>query len=183
MHRIKVKKVKNKFGGLFFTGKNQFFKAKDFNVSTKTLWSVLCWLLLWSKYDAFEGPDCLLLKGTILHFEANCLNWTFDVHCLLESLWLAIYSLLLFTEHHRSRRRTRYPSDFTFINSWVKYSMFMFNFLFWLMGGKLEWNDFNFTEKYIYFYNLFINIFISVLLLGIGTYAIIDKWASGEGFR
>lgn len=59
-------------------------------------------------------------------------------------------------EHHRSRRRTRYPSDFTFINSWVKYSMFMFNFLFWLMG---------------------------VLLLGIGTYAIIDKWASGEGFR
>merc|ERR1712186_84670 len=32
----------------------------------------------------------------------------------------------------------------------------MFNFLFWLMG---------------------------VLLLGIGTYAVIDKWASGEGFR
>jgi len=56
---------------------------------------------------------------------------------------------------HRSRRR-RYPSDFTYINSWVKYSMFMFNFLFWLMG---------------------------VLLLGIGTYAVIDKWASGEGFR
>lgn len=58
-------------------------------------------------------------------------------------------------DQHRSRRR-RYPSDFTYINSWVKYSMFMFNFLFWLMG---------------------------VLLLGIGTYAVIDKWASGEGFR
>ena len=27
-----------------------------------------------SKYDAFDGPDCRLLKGTILHFEANCLN-------------------------------------------------------------------------------------------------------------
>jgi len=58
-------------------------------------------------------------------------------------------------EHHRGRRR-RYPSDFTYINSWVKYIMFMANFLFWLMG---------------------------VLLLGIGTYAVIDKWASGEGFR
>ena len=34
--------------------------------------------------------------------------------------------------------------------------MFFFNFLFWLMGA---------------------------LLAGIGCYAVVDKWASGEGFR
>lgn len=61
--------------------------------------------------------------------------------------------------HHqqrRSRGRRRFNSDFTYISGWVKYTMFIFNFLFWLMG---------------------------VLLNGIGVYAVIDKWTSGEGFR
>ena len=33
-------------GNIFFVGKTSFFRAKNFNVSTKTLWSVLCLLLL-----------------------------------------------------------------------------------------------------------------------------------------
>jgi len=56
--------------------------------------------------------------------------------------------------NRRSRRRV--GSDFTYISGWVKYTMFMFNFLFWIMG---------------------------VLLVGIGVYAVFDKWRSGEGFR
>lgn len=60
-------------------------------------------------------------------------------------------------QRHRSRRnRRRFNSDFSYISGWVKYSMFFFNFLFWLMGA---------------------------LLAGIGCYAVVDKWASGEGFR
>ena len=35
--------------------------------------------------------------------------------------------------HHRSRRR-RIPSGFTYISGCVKYTMFFFNFIFWLMG-------------------------------------------------
>ena len=36
-----------KFWEVFFTGgKTSFFRAKNVNVSTKTIWSVLCWLLL-----------------------------------------------------------------------------------------------------------------------------------------
>ena len=38
LHRIKVKKSQKNFGKYFFRGKNQFFWAKKFNVSTtKTL--------------------------------------------------------------------------------------------------------------------------------------------------
>jgi len=60
-------------------------------------------------------------------------------------------------QRHRGRRnRRRFNSDFSYISGWVKYSMFFFNFLFWLMGA---------------------------LLAGIGCYAVVDKWASGEGFR
>ena len=46
LQRIKVKKVKNILGSIFLRGKPSFFRAKNINVSTKTLWSVLCWLLL-----------------------------------------------------------------------------------------------------------------------------------------
>merc|ERR1719414_2499874 len=56
----------------------------------------------------------------------------------------------------RGGGRLRAPRDFTFISGWVKYSMFFFNFLFWLLGG---------------------------LLMGIGAYAMIDKWQSGDGFK
>jgi len=56
---------------------------------------------------------------------------------------------------HRSRRR-RIPSGFTYISGCVKYTMFFFNFIFWLMG---------------------------LLLIGIGIYAIMDKWSSGEAFK
>ena len=34
----------------------------------------------------------------------------------------------------RSRRRRRIPSGFTYISGCVKYTMFFFNFIFWLMG-------------------------------------------------
>jgi len=56
----------------------------------------------------------------------------------------------------RGRTRRRFNSDFTYISGFVKYTMFIFNFLFWLLGA---------------------------LLLGIGCYAVWDKWSSGEGFR
>jgi len=60
-------------------------------------------------------------------------------------------------EHQaRSRRRRRIPSGFTYISGCVKYTMFFFNFIFWLMG---------------------------LLLMGIGIYAIMDKWSSGEAFK
>ena len=57
---------------------------------------------------------------------------------------------------HPSGRRRRFPSDFTYISSCVKYSMFFFNFLFWLLGA---------------------------LLVAVGLYALFDKWTSGEGFK
>ena len=44
---IKVKKVKKNWEVFFMGEKLGFFRAKNFNVSTKTIWSVLCWLLLW----------------------------------------------------------------------------------------------------------------------------------------
>jgi len=56
----------------------------------------------------------------------------------------------------RSSRRRRIPSGFTYISGCVKYTMFFFNFLFWLSG---------------------------LLLLGIGVYAALDKWSSGEAFK
>ena len=34
----------------------------------------------------------------------------------------------------RSSRRRRIPSGFTYISGCVKYTMFFFNFLFWLSG-------------------------------------------------
>jgi tetraspanin-33 len=43
----------------------------------------------------------------------------------------------------------RYPSNFTYVSSCVKYLIFVLNFLFWLLGG---------------------------LLIGIGFYAFVDKW-------
>jgi len=55
-----------------------------------------------------------------------------------------------------SRSRRRIPSGFTYISGCVKYTMFFFNFLFWLSG---------------------------LLLLGIGVYAALDKWSSGEAFK
>lgn len=57
---------------------------------------------------------------------------------------------------HRRRRRRRIPTDFTYISGCVKYTMFFFNLLFLLAGA---------------------------LFVSIGTYAVIDKWTSGETFR
>jgi len=56
----------------------------------------------------------------------------------------------------RSSRRRRIPSGFTYISGCVKYTMFFFNFLFWLSG---------------------------LLLVGVGVYAALDKWSSGEAFK
>ena len=57
LHRIKVNKSqkKIKIGKYFLQGKFFFFKAKNLSVSTKTLWLVLCLLLLWmpTKNDVF----------------------------------------------------------------------------------------------------------------------------------
>ena len=77
LHRVKVKKVQ-KISEVFFTGVNPvFFRAKNFNVSTKTLWSVLCWLLLcsasfwnfriqWTSHDYLteKSVSCVLSKTT-----------------------------------------------------------------------------------------------------------------------
>jgi len=60
-------------------------------------------------------------------------------------------------EHQsRVRRRRRIPSGFTYISGCVKYTMFFFNFIFWILG---------------------------LLLMGIGIYAIMDRWSSGEAFK
>jgi len=56
---------------------------------------------------------------------------------------------------HQHRRR-RIPSGFTYISGCVKYTMFFFNFLFWLSG---------------------------LLLIAVGIYAALDKWSSGEAFK
>jgi len=56
----------------------------------------------------------------------------------------------------QSRSRRRIPSGFTYISGCVKYTMFLFNFLFWLVGA---------------------------LLIAVGTYAVLDRWSSGEVFR
>jgi len=53
-------------------------------------------------------------------------------------------------------RRRRIPSGFTYISTCVKYTMFFFNFLFWLSG---------------------------LLLAGVGVYAALDKWSSGQAFK
>lgn len=53
----------------------------------------------------------------------------------------------------RSSRRPRIPSNFTYISSCVKYTMFLFNFLFWMCG---------------------------LLLVAVGIYATLDKWTNGE---
>ena len=47
---------------------------------------------------------------------------------------LVINESFLFLGHQRRRRR-RLPSDFTYISGPIKYTMFIFNFLFWLLGG------------------------------------------------
>lgn len=54
------------------------------------------------------------------------------------------------------RHRRRIPSGFTYISTCVKYTMFFFNFLFWLSG---------------------------LLLVAVGVYAALDKWSSGEAFK
>ena len=41
-----------------------------------------------------------------------------------------------FTGQRSRRNRRRFNSDFSYVSGWVKYSMFFFNFLFWIMGGK-----------------------------------------------
>jgi len=56
----------------------------------------------------------------------------------------------------RRSRQSRIPENFTYISSCVKYTLFFFNFLLWLSG---------------------------LLLLGIGVYAALDKWASDEALK
>ncbi|KAL1501822.1 hypothetical protein ABEB36_007076 [Hypothenemus hampei] len=54
------------------------------------------------------------------------------------------------SHHHRRDYYRRQPSsNFTYVSPWVKYLIFLLNFIFWLFGG---------------------------LLIGIGLYAFVDKW-------
>lgn len=55
-----------------------------------------------------------------------------------------------------ARSRRRIPSGFTYISSCVKYTMFLFNFMFWVSG---------------------------LMLMAVGVYATLDKWSSGEVFK
>jgi len=57
---------------------------------------------------------------------------------------------------HPRSGRSRIPIGFTYISSCVKYTMFLFNFMFWLVGA---------------------------LLCAIGVYAVLDKWSAGEAFK
>ena len=49
LYRIKVKKVKKEFGCMYFLWRTGYFRAKNSNLSTRILWSVICWLLLWCR--------------------------------------------------------------------------------------------------------------------------------------
>ena len=50
----------------------------------------------------------------------------------------------------------RYPNNFTYVSSCVKYMIFLLNFIFWLFGG---------------------------LLIGIGFYAFLEKWQTNGFFK
>ena len=65
LHRIEVKKVKKVLGSNFYRGKPSFFRAKNFNVSTKTHWSVLCWLLLCPWYPGLHHLWIYFPKPTL----------------------------------------------------------------------------------------------------------------------
>ena len=67
-----------------------------------------------------------LSKNPSIHFELR----TFKVS---SSLLAALLRLVNGIVIDRSRRR-RIPSGFTYISGCVKYTMFFFNFIFWLMG-------------------------------------------------
>lgn len=55
------------------------------------------------------------------------------------------------------RARRNMPNQhFSYISSWVKYSMFAFNFVFWMFGA---------------------------VLIGVGAYAAIENWKQGQSFR
>ena len=56
-------------GSIFYGGKKSFFRATNFNVSTKTLWSVLCWLL---SYCAAPLRD--LFYSLKMLFSIKCLS-------------------------------------------------------------------------------------------------------------
>ena len=69
MHRIKVKKSQTNYG-------KYFLQAKNFNVSTKALWSVLCWLLLWFRpggiYLISICPNQILQKSNVFWRNKLC---------------------------------------------------------------------------------------------------------------
>lgn len=75
----------------------------------------------------------------------------------------------------RSRRQRRIPTGFTYISGCVKYTMFFFNFIFWLMGLLLMGVK-PFEFKLIQF-------ILDCKCSQIGIYAIMDKWSSGEAFK
>ena len=83
LHRIRVKNVRKHFGMYFYRGKNSFFRAKNFNVSTKTLWSVLCWLLLWpqpKKYGLLKYFTFTALPAWLLTVEIKAFPQTNSSH-------------------------------------------------------------------------------------------------------
>ena len=47
LYRMKVNRSRKKMESIFYRGKTSFFRTKNLSVSTKTLWSVLCLLVLW----------------------------------------------------------------------------------------------------------------------------------------
>ena len=96
LHRIKVKRIQKKFGKYFLrVEKLVFFRAKNFDVSIKTLWSVrpllvptvfLCWVsicaqwLSWPKWSNwctscyFGGLPHLILCAMKILSDANMTN-------------------------------------------------------------------------------------------------------------
>ena len=71
--KLSLKKVKKILGSIFYQWKTSFFRAKNFNVITKTLWSVICWLLL-----------CTALKCILTFFHISYQNFQ-QVHQILQN--------------------------------------------------------------------------------------------------
>ena len=69
-----------------YGGKPVFFRAKIFNVSTKTIWSVLFWLLLW--FDLIIKRKLLtssFIKIPSLFIDYSC--WCHSRNTCITSLW------------------------------------------------------------------------------------------------
>ncbi|TDG40641.1 hypothetical protein AWZ03_012937 [Drosophila navojoa] len=79
-------------------------------------------------------------------------------------------------------QRISYPHHFTFVSSWVKYMIFILNFMFWLFGGlllgigvyafKIKWEEANGWVKLENIYDVILNISLVMIIAGIVIFVV-----------